>query len=167
MSSEVPAAKALGEFSKELQSLLDEEGMPHCYQCSRCTSACPSALGTGIFNPRKIVLSLLLGEVPQMTVDDPVWMCVNCHSCEEACPKNVHVAGIMNALRNEGFKQGTAPKAYLGNSSLLLASGLVASPQGIDRARTAVGLGKMKMPDVEQIRKLLEGTQLKAKGGAK
>lgn len=162
-----PEARTQEELSKELQSLLDDEGIPHCYQCSRCTSACPSALGTGVFNPRKIILTLLLGEVPKITTDDPVWMCVNCHSCEEACPKGVHVAGIMNALRNEGFRMGVAHKGYLGNSSLLLASGLVASPQGVDRARTAVGLGKMKFPNIEEIRKILEGTQLKARGGAK
>jgi heterodisulfide reductase subunit C len=155
------------ELSKELQSLLDGEGIPHCYQCSRCTSACPSALGSGVFNPRNIILTLLLGEFPSINAEDPVWMCVNCHSCEEACPKGVHVAGIMNALRNEGFKHGKAHKSYLGNSSMLLASGLVASPQGIDRARTQVGLGKMRMPNVEEIRKMLEGTQLKAKGGAR
>lgn len=155
------------EFSQELQALLDAEGTPHCYQCSRCTSACPSALATGVFNPRKIILEALNGELPDIGADDPIWMCVNCHSCEEACPKGVHVAGIMNALRNEAFKAGKAHKGYLGNSSLLLASGLVASLQGIDRARTGVGLGKMRMPNVDEIRKMLEGTELKAKGGAK
>jgi len=167
MDAKASEATTTEELSKELLSLLDGEGIPHCYQCSRCTSACPSALGTGIFNPRKIILILLLGEVPTITTEDPVWMCVNCHSCEEACPKGVHVAGIMNILRSEGFKMGVAHKSYLGNSSLLLASGLVASPQGIDRARTQVGLGKMRMPNVEEIRKMLEGTELKAKGGTK
>jgi len=167
MSSKGPEAGAVSQFSGELQALLDPEGIPHCYQCIRCNSACPSALATGVFNPRKVILELLLGELPDVTTEDPVWMCVNCHSCEEACPKGVHVAGIMNAVRNVGFKNGVAPKAYIGNATLLLASGLVAQPQGIDRARNQVGLGKMRMPNVEEIRKLLEGTTLKAKGGGK
>jgi len=167
MVGEGTTAGGLGQYSAELKALLDSQGMPYCYQCSRCTSACPSALATGTFNPRKIILEVLLGERPEITPEDTVWMCVNCHCCEEACPKDVHVAGIMNALRNEGFKKGQAPKVYLGNSGLLLASGLVASLQGVDRTRTQVGLGKMRTPDIEQIRKLLEGTALKAKGGSK
>jgi heterodisulfide reductase subunit C len=167
MAGEVTTIGGLGPYAAELKALLDAEGTPHCYQCSRCTSACPSALATGTFNPRKIILEVLLGERPRMTPEDPVWMCVNCHCCEEACPKEIHVAGIMNALRNEGFKDGKAHKGYIANAGLLLASGLVANPQGIDRARSQVGLGKMRMPDIEQIRKMLEGTRLKAKGGGK
>lgn len=165
MSGHEVEAKPLGPYAKDLHALLDAQGIPHCYQCSRCTSACPSALATGTFNPRRIILQILLGELPEVTAEDTVWMCVNCHSCEEACPKEVRVAGIMNALRNEGFKAGMAPKGYTGNANLLLASGLVASLQGVDRARTQVGLGKMRMPNIEEIRKLLEGTELKAKGG--
>ena len=128
----------LGPYSAELKALLDAEGLPYCYQCSRCTSACPSALATGTFNPRKIILEVILDERPEMTPEDIVWMCVNCHCCEEACPKDIHVAGIMNALRNEAFKDGKAHKGYIANAGLLLTSGLVASPQGIDRVRGQV-----------------------------
>lgn len=138
---------------------------PLCYQCSRCTSACPAALGTGTFNPRKIILALLLDEDIGPFEDDIIWMCVTCHSCEEACPKGVKVATVMHILRNEAGRKGKAPAAYMTNAGLLLRSGLVANMATVDRTRKQFGLGPMDAPDMGEIDRLLEGTYIKKGGG--
>ena len=149
----------------DLAALLDEQRIPYCYQCSRCTSACPVALVTSSFNPRSIILRVLLNDKESPVDDEDIWKCVSCHSCEEACPKGVKVAGIITLLRNEAFRKGKAPKAYTNNISLFLRSGMVASISGAERARNQVGLGALRTPDVDEIIKLLDGTSLRPKKG--
>jgi heterodisulfide reductase subunit C len=154
-------------YKEDLEGLLDRDGMPYCHQCSRCTSACPAALATGVFNPRLIILCLLLGEDLKDLEDEVIWMCLTCHSCEEACPKGVRVAGIINDLRNEAFGKGKAPRSYTTNATLLLKSGMVANLSGADRLRKQVGLGELRTPDIKAINTLLEGTRLKKVTGEK
>jgi len=150
-----------GHAGRELTKLLDEKGVPHCYQCSRCTSVCPTALVTDDFNPRQIILHLLLDESIDELEDEAIWKCVTCHSCEEACPKGVKVAGIIHDLRNQAFLRGKAPRAYLTNVGLLLRSGLVANMGGVDRVRKQVGLEMPRTPDLEELMKLLQGCNIK------
>jgi heterodisulfide reductase subunit C len=151
--------------AEELSKALDDKGFAYCYQCSRCTSACPTALVTPDFNPRRIILDLLHGEDIGGLEDVTIWKCVSCHSCEDACPKGVRVAGIINELRNEAFMRGKAPKAYELNVALLLKTGLVANLAGVDRARNQVGLQSPRMPDANEVNMLIEGCHLKRKEG--
>lgn len=163
----IDMVKGMDLFSKDLEALLDEQKVPYCYQCSRCTSACPTALVNETFNPRRIILQVLLEEDLDPIEEDVIWHCVSCHSCEEACPKGVRVAGIIHLLCNDAFRKGKAPKASLTNVDLLLKSGMVASFTGVERSRSKVGLGEVRTPDVEEIRRLIEGTALSTRGGAK
>lgn len=151
-------------MNEDLKVLMDADGVPCCYQCSRCTSACPVALVTGTFNPRQIILNLLLDEDIGHMEDDIIWMCTTCHSCEEACPKGVKVASVMHHIRKEANRAGKAPAAYATNISLLLRSGLVANLATVERSRKQFDLGPVETPDMEEIEKVLDGTLLK-KGG--
>lgn len=65
-----------------------------CYQCGRCTAACPFS-----FSPQQVVRRLQLGQVDQALAIDSVWSCASCFTCTAACPKGVDPARIMRALR--------------------------------------------------------------------
>jgi heterodisulfide reductase subunit C len=152
-----------------IEAILKGHNTLTCYQCSRCTSSCPSALATGRFNPRAIIMSMLVEEpdtaTRELVADDTIWMCVSCHSCEEACPKGVRVAEVVTILRNMGYLEGRAPKAYISNVDMILASGMVVARSGVDRTRSRVGLGEMRFPDMEEIRTLLKDTIIAKRAG--
>lgn len=65
-----------------------------CYQCGRCTAACPFS-----FSPQQVVRRVQLGQVDQALAAESVWSCASCFTCTAACPKDVDPARIMRALR--------------------------------------------------------------------
>ena len=65
-----------------------------CYQCGRCTAACPFG-----FEPQRLVRHLQLGQVDRALALETVWACAQCFACTAACPKGVDLARLVRALR--------------------------------------------------------------------
>ncbi|MFQ5879605.1 MAG: 4Fe-4S dicluster domain-containing protein [Dehalococcoidia bacterium] len=87
-------AEAIAAFSKQ--------NFYACYQCGKCTAACPFSLG-----PQAVTRFLQLGQVERALALDTPWDCAGCYTCLTVCPKGVNPARINKALR-------TPPKAHLG-----------------------------------------------------
>lgn len=75
-----------------------------CYQCGRCTAACPFA-----YSPQQVIRHLQLGQVDEALAMESTWSCAGCFTCTQACPKGVDPARIMRALR-ELFPDGHGPR---------------------------------------------------------
>jgi len=55
-----------------------------CFQCSACVADCPAAAHSTRFNPRDIMLKVLLGLEDELVVEDSVvWDCATCYTCME------------------------------------------------------------------------------------
>jgi Fe-S oxidoreductase len=92
-----------------------------CTECGRCTEVCPASATGKDLSPKKIIVDMRKvaeaqtrmmtgitadGSAPQPvglldTVGfNPVWDCVNCGACQEACPVWIeHVPAIMDMRR--------------------------------------------------------------------
>jgi heterodisulfide reductase subunit C len=68
-----------------------------CYQCGECSSGCPMSEEMDLL-PNQVIRYLQLGFSEVLGSKTP-WVCSSCLTCSVRCPKEVDIAGIMEALR--------------------------------------------------------------------
>jgi excisionase family DNA binding protein len=69
-----------------------------CLTCGTCASACPIS-GVDGLDPRKIVRMAVLGMDEELIASNWPWKCTMCAKCEEACPANIQIIGLMRKIR--------------------------------------------------------------------
>ncbi len=85
-------------------SLVEDE-LVRCNRCGFCQAVCPTYRVTGIESEvargrNTLIQNLLAGRTPlTKDLDDPLFECLLCQACVEACPSKVRVDQIMTAAR--------------------------------------------------------------------
>ena len=92
------------EFIRRVEQASGQE-LSYCYQCGKCSAGCPIACAVE-FPPHEIVRLAQLGLKKQVLSSPTIWLCVSCVTCTARCPKEVDLAGIMNALREIAVREG-------------------------------------------------------------
>ncbi len=80
--------------------------MGWCYQCAKCTGACPVD-HVGDYGPRKIFRRLQTGG--DLFNSPDLWQCTTCMNCLRVCPKQVDLIKIMPAAREVAVLDGYFP----------------------------------------------------------
>jgi len=70
-----------------------------CYQCERCTNACPVSAYMDI-KPHQVIRYIQLGWRDELMRSTTIWVCLTCEMCTTYCPNEVAVAESINHLRN-------------------------------------------------------------------
>ncbi|HUY60439.1 MAG TPA: (Fe-S)-binding protein [Candidatus Dormibacteraeota bacterium] len=91
---------------EKLSAIAGAESLAYCYQCGKCTSACPVD-SVGDYSPRKIYRKVQTG-IDLLTNPD-LWLCTTCANCLRVCPKEVNMISIMPALREVAVAAGNVP----------------------------------------------------------
>jgi heterodisulfide reductase subunit C len=84
------------------------EDVFRCYQCLKCSSGCPMAESMDIL-PSQVIRMAQLGRGEELLHSETIWVCVSCYTCSIRCPNDIHIAHIMDALRELALKQGIPP----------------------------------------------------------
>ena len=79
-----------------------------CYQCERCTNACPVSAYMDV-NPHQVIRYVQLGWREELLRSTTIWVCLSCEMCTTFCPNDVDVAKTINHLRNMAFHSSVAP----------------------------------------------------------
>ncbi len=79
-----------------------------CYQCERCTNACPVSIYMNI-NPHQVIRYVQLGWREELLRSTTIWVCLSCEMCTTYCPNDVDVAKTVNDLRNMAFRSTVPP----------------------------------------------------------
>lgn len=82
------------------------ESLAYCYQCGKCTPACPVD-HVGDYSPRKIYRRTQLGA--DLLTSPDLWLCTTCGNCLRVCPKEVNLLKIMPAVREQAVAAGNVP----------------------------------------------------------
>lgn len=90
---------------------LSEQNFYACYQCGKCSAACPTAFAMDI-PPHQVLRLLQLGEGEKAMKTNAPWACVGCLTCTTYCPKGVDPARIMETLRTLHLRRLDAPFRY-------------------------------------------------------
>ena len=88
---------AAQEFIDKVEALSKQELLA-CYQCGKCSAGCPMAKYMDIL-PHQIIRFAQLGLKDELMNSEAIWMCVSCLTCNTRCPKGVHIAEVIEAIR--------------------------------------------------------------------
>ncbi len=80
-----------------------------CYQCERCTNACPVSYFMDI-KPHQVIRYTQLGWREELINSSTIWVCLSCEMCTTYCPNEVDVAEVINHLRNMAAHSAITPK---------------------------------------------------------
>ncbi len=125
-----------------------------CAKCLACTDDCPTAMATSEYHPEEILELVLQGKVDEAIDRDDIWFCMNCHECIENCPQGFGMVKLIVRLKNLAVAKGVYPEVIGHRVSELHESGYSFPPS--EDTREALGLPKIKSPDMAELRKLLE-----------
>ena len=78
----------------EARTALGDHNVYACYQCGKCTAACPFE-----FSPQRVMRYLQLGQIERALETETTWVCASCLTCSRICPKDADPAGVMKTLR--------------------------------------------------------------------
>ena len=139
------------EFRNWLLNQPEGETLLRCYQCGRCTSACPVADIEPSFNPRLFLQKVILGD-ELIAEEQLVWNCLTCEQCEVRCPEHVKIPHILILAKVRGLMKGNVPPAALDRARNILSIGrsLEVSPPML-KTREKMGLPDLGTPPMDQI----------------
>jgi heterodisulfide reductase subunit C2 len=80
-----------------------------CYQCERCTNACPVSHYMDI-KPHQAMRYVQLGWREELLKSSTIWVCLSCEMCTTYCPNEVDVAETINHLRNMAAHASITPR---------------------------------------------------------
>ncbi len=144
------------EFRKWILQQPEGETLLRCYQCGRCTSACPIAAIDDSFNPRLFLEKIILAD-ESLAEERLIWTCLTCEQCEVRCPEHVKIPEILVLAKVRGLVSGNTPQTALDRARAILSEGrtiLVSEP--MLKTRDKMGLPDLGRPPVEQLRTILK-----------
>ena len=144
------------EFRNWLLDQPEGETLLRCYQCGRCTSACPVADIEPSFNPRLFLQKILLSD-ELIAEEQLVWNCLTCEQCEVHCPEHVKIPHILILAKVRGLLKGNVPTAALDRAKTILSQGrsLPVSPPML-KTRDKMGLPSLGTPPAQQLSRILK-----------
>lgn len=131
-----------------------------CYQCGSCSASCPARRFTDEFNPVRMARLILLGFKKDVLSSPSIWLCANCNSCMERCPRGISFVDVIRELQNEAVREGAVPPQLSAAAKSILENGWLYSLTESDESRTAMGLPPLPKADVAAVKKLAKQLEL-------
>jgi heterodisulfide reductase subunit C len=144
------------EFRKWILQQPEGKTLLRCYQCGRCTSACPIAAIDDSFNPRLFLEKIILAD-DSLAEEQLIWTCLTCEQCEVRCPEHVKIPEILVLAKVRGLASGNTPQTALDRARAILSQGrviLVSEP--MLKTRDKMGLPNIGTPPIKQLTRILK-----------
>jgi len=131
-------------FSDQVRAIPGGEHLEMCYSCGTCVSRCLIQQKIDpTYNPRRLIRKAMLGLDQEAFGDMTTWLCSACDLCYPACPQEIHISGVIQAIRELAVQAGrTSPvKTAVVDEQTCVACGLcveVCPYEAITLAETSV-----------------------------
>ena len=101
------ARKKNNDSNRIRSEILDyiEPKIYNCYQCGKCTAGCPLS-DIFEYKPNQIIRLVQSGKIDSIIKSNSIFLCLSCEICSSRCPQDIHIATIMNFIRNEAWRAG-------------------------------------------------------------
>lgn len=140
MESEKPLT-----FADQVRAIPGGENLDMCYSCGTCASRCliQQKLEPE-YNPRRLLHLVMLGKREEAFQSPTTWLCSACDLCYSACPQEIHISGVINAVRQLALEAGYKPviQAARVNQKTCVGCGLCEQACPYD----AITLAKVNVP---------------------
>jgi heterodisulfide reductase subunit C len=74
-----------------------------CQSCGTCTSSCPVSFAMD-YSPRQILRFIQFGFLDKVFKGNTIWVCAQCYTCQERCPRGIKLTEIIADLRRKAIK---------------------------------------------------------------
>jgi len=98
-------------FADKVRAIPGGEHLEMCYSCGTCVSMCMIQQKVEPeYNPRRLMRRVLMNQVEDSYNDFTTWMCSGCDLCYPACPQQIHISGVIGAVKQLAIEAGyTSP----------------------------------------------------------
>src|SRR4030042_673032 len=94
-------------FADQVRSIPGGEHLEMCYSCGTCVSKCmiQQKIGPG-YNPRRLIRKAMMDLDKEACQDTTTWLCSACDLCYPACPQEIHISGVISAVKQLAVQAG-------------------------------------------------------------
>lgn len=117
----------LESFADRIKAIPGGENLEKCYSCGTCVSKCMIQQKIELkYNPRRLFHLAMLDMENEAFKNPTTWLCTACDLCYQACPQQIHISEVINALRSLAIQSGekTPIKSARVNEQTCVACGL-------------------------------------------
>ncbi len=132
-------------FAEEVKALPGGESLEMCYSCGTCTSQCMVQLKQEPeYNPRRLLRMVMMEMRAEAYANPTTWLCSACDLCYPACPQQIHISGVITAVKQIASQNGikTPLATSVVNQQTCVACGLCVEVCPYD----AISLQVVKVP---------------------
>ncbi|MDO9547259.1 MAG: 4Fe-4S binding protein [Pelolinea sp.] len=94
-------------FMEQVQAIPGGEAVSVCFSCGTCVSRCLIQQKVEkAYNPRRM-MKMVMMDLRESAFDSPTtWLCSSCELCYPACPQEIHISGVINAVKELAIEKG-------------------------------------------------------------
>jgi len=94
-------------FADQVRAIPGGEHLETCYSCGTCVSKCMIQQKIEPeYNPRRLLHMVML-DMRHETFESPTtWLCSACDLCYPACPQEIHISGVIGAVKQLAVEAG-------------------------------------------------------------
>lgn len=93
-------------FAEQVKAIPGGEMLMMCFSCGTCTSKCmiQEKLEPN-YNPRRLIREAVFNLEETAFDDETTWLCTACDLCYPACPQEIHISGVITAVKQLAVAQ--------------------------------------------------------------
>ena len=98
-------------FVSEVKAIPGGEFVEACFSCGTCVSKCMiQQKAEPTYNPRRLLRLVTMGRREEAFTSPTTWLCSSCDLCHPACPQEIHISGVIGAVKQLAVEAGyTSP----------------------------------------------------------
>ena len=94
-------------FADQVRSIPGGEHLEMCYSCGTCVSKCMIQQKLEPeFNPRRLLRLVTMDMREEAFTSPTTWLCSACDLCYPACPQQIHISGVIGAVKQLAVEAG-------------------------------------------------------------
>jgi coenzyme F420-reducing hydrogenase delta subunit/heterodisulfide reductase subunit C len=94
-------------FADQVRTIPGGEHLDVCFACGTCVSKCMIQQKVEPeYNPRRLIRMVMLGMKEEAFQNPTTWLCSACDLCYAACPQEIHISGVIGAVKQLAVEAG-------------------------------------------------------------
>lgn len=94
-------------FADQVRAIPGGEHLEKCYSCGTCVSKCMIQQKVEPeYNPRRLLHMVMMDMREEAFKSPTTWLCSACDLCYPACPQEIHISGVIGAVKQLAVEAG-------------------------------------------------------------